>query len=98
MNAEPAPLDCPYGTVLMNDLMGSRVWSLKEKSQLLVLAREEGALPTSIAWLTGEGSQASRCYLGCGVVHWWDVPYLIGEVWRSSLVVCGVTHWCGVTH
>ncbi len=72
----------------MNDLNGSRVWSLKEKSQLLVLAREEGALPTSIAWLTGEGSQASPSYLG---------------VWRSSwvggsfsLVACGVPHWWGV--
>jgi len=40
--------------------IGGRVWSLKDKSQLLILAREEGALPTSIAWLTGEGSQARK--------------------------------------
>ncbi len=35
---------------------GCRVWSVKDKSHLLTLAREEGALPTSIAWLTGEGT------------------------------------------
>jgi hypothetical protein len=37
----------------------SRVWSVKDKSHLLTLAREEGALPTSIAWLTGDGNQVS---------------------------------------
>jgi hypothetical protein len=30
---------------------------VKDKSHLLTLAREEGAVPTSIAWLTAEGSQ-----------------------------------------
>ena len=38
---------------------GCRVWSVKDKSHLLTLAREEGALPTSIAWLTGEGNQVT---------------------------------------